>query len=358
MLAYFTTVEHKVFLIGSVGEDITLLNVVSSVNTAPAETKVLRILIDSTGGIVEVGNNIYDFLNSLKNKYRIITEQAGFIGSIATKLFLVGDERIAKRGMNFGIHNPWAFVEGDSSKMDEVSKELKKIETDLVSFYSSVTGLTEEAIVPLMRDTTLFDSETALKLNFATQVVDSFKIAANMKTKFEKLTDKISAYFNEVEDKPLNMVLELEDGSKVFVQTEDISKLEGVKVFTVDENGNPTQESAPDGEHKLKDGRVIKVEAGVITSVVDSAESKLEEIAGRIISLEERIISQVDKKLEALRAQIKTTHTPPKPEPESSKDDAQRWDALFKENKLAKFKKENPEEYARLHFAKWGKLPN
>jgi ATP-dependent protease ClpP protease subunit len=374
--------EHEIILVGTVGESINLVYVVAAVNAAPIGTQALRIKIDSPGGQVEAGDNIYSFLNSMRPKYRLITEQIGFIGSIATKLFGVGDDRIALRGEEFGIHNPWAVIEGDADVFDETSKLLRQAEKNLTEFYMALTGLPEEAITPLMSATTFFDADMALSLGFATQVKDSLQIAANMKnkqSKFGKVIDALYALFNEEEQpKPKNMAVELEDGTQVFVMTEDVSKLEGVQVFTLDETGNPTQVSPPDGDYKLKDGRSIKVEKGVITQVVaapteqpPTEQAPEEEVAvlakldklTEILQKQEKfskaeVMAAIEEKFNALRNEIKTTHTPSSGDTGTTAEDAAEWDKAFKENRLNKIKKDQPELYARLHFARWKKMPN
>lgn len=65
----------------------------------------------------------------------------------------------------------------------------------------------------------------------------------------------------------------LEDGTIVRVDADDFA--EGLELLVIAEDG--TMSPAPDGEHKLEDGRVLVVEGGVITSISVAEEQEEEE---------------------------------------------------------------------------------
>jgi ATP-dependent protease ClpP protease subunit len=355
---------------------VKLIDVVSAV-TNLGQIDELLIQIESMGGRKDVGDQIYNYLNSLKPTVKIITEQIGEIASIGTKIFGVGDERIALQGEAFMIHNPWTVAQGDSNTMAQVASDLKVAEDELRAFYKQVTGISDEGLAPLLDAETTFDADTALKLKFATQIKEPLKaVAMKLETK-KKMNGVLNALMNFLNNSTdvLAMVVELEGGSKIAVATEDASNLEGVSVFIVDEAGNPTQEPAPDGEHKLADGRVITVQGGVIASVAVPSQppapeeaqvdvvlsANLEKIAvalGSVSKLEEKILSAVEAKFTELRSQIKTQHTPMGYRSENHGDLLKEWERSFKANEHMAMKKNDPEKYKLLYFAKYGKVPN
>lgn len=368
---------------GSWVNGVTLLDVVGQVTSAPKGTKTIVVQIESGGGLKDTGDQIYDYLVSLKKKYKIRTEQLGMIASISTKLFGAGDERVAMEGERFMIHNPWTIVQGDADKVQKTADALKVAEEDLLSFYVELTGIPESGLIPLLDSETEFDAQTALKLNFATDIKtkQEIKIAA-MK---QPLLNSILSLINRFNGKILNTVVELEDSSKIYFETEDLTKLEGTAVYKVDEQGNPTQESAPDGTYKLKDGRTITIAEGKVSSVSmpeeamkkEEEEAKAEEkkkeeemvlnakmdaiikaLDNLNVMSNEDIIKAIDERFNALKSELKVKHTPKAFNTESNKVDAHSWDVAFKENRISAMKKNDPEMYQRLFFAKYGKMPN
>ena len=112
----------------------------------------------------------------------------------------------------------------------------------------------------------------------------------------------------EVENKFIDA--ELENGTKIKVDGELVPES---PVFVLDEEGNETP--APDGEHKLSDGSIVKTEGGIIVEVmpadivdvvedlVEKKEEKMEEV-----KLEENVemseIEMIKEKLTALEKKI------------------------------------------------------
>ena len=250
-----TMSSHKILIAGAIGQfqqpngkfmnGVTLLDVVGQVNSAPEGTTEIVVQIESLGGVKEVGDQIYDYLVSLKTKYKIKTEQVGMIASIATKIFGAGDERIALEGESFMIHNPWTIVQGDATELMNTADALKAAEEDLLSFYVQLTGIPKAGLIPLLNNETEFDAETAVKLKLATstQKKNKLKIAAMKSEKLENLLTQFVAFLNKFNSRVLNTIVELEDSSKLFFETEDLTKLEGTPVYKLDDQGNPTTDA-------------------------------------------------------------------------------------------------------------------
>jgi ATP-dependent protease ClpP protease subunit len=357
---------------------VTLLDIVTAVGVAPKGTEIIRVQIASSGGRVDVGNQIYNYLNALKGQYKIITEQIGYVASIATKIFGVGDEREGLEGENFMFHNPWTQVVGDAAHLAEASAQLKIEEDELKNFYMALTGVNEEGIKPLMDAETEFSAEQAVQMGFATKLNKALKIAAFMnkktKTKVTGLLSQLLAYFT---DSSKAMTLELEGGTQLMIEAEDDSKLEGAPAFTiVEENGETSQVSAADGDYKLTDGRTVTVAEGKVVKVTAAPAAKKDDeekeedvalaaviknltnvIAGQKNSKAE-IMAAIDAKFVELRNEIKTKHVPKGFKPETSADDAKEWDRAFKANEIKALKTNDPEKYQRIFYAKYGKMPN
>ena len=100
-------------------------------------------------------------------------------------------------------------------------------------------------------------------------------------------------------DEISNIDLSLADGTTIFVESED-GELEGKNAFTVDEEGNPTEEAVANGVHELQDGRSITVEDGVVMSVQESEE---EDLNNKIAELEAKMAEMAQEK-EAAEAKV------------------------------------------------------
>lgn len=257
---------------------------------------IINVNISSPGGLVSEGNAIYDYLLSLKTNHTVNTKTTGNIGSIATKIFLVGQKRVISEDHTFMIHNPWGGVTGDSKALKKASKEMEGYEKELRNFYMAATDLSEAAIAPLMDKEATLSADQAIELGFATEK-EKFKVLAfikkeeTMSTEEKGLWNKIKAIVKAQEqdddEGPKNLLLELDGGSQVYVLTED-ETLEG-KSVVVAEGGEPTDAPAPDGDHLLADGRTITVAEGVITAVSEASTEPNEELEARITNLEESI---------------------------------------------------------------------
>jgi ATP-dependent protease ClpP protease subunit len=239
------------------------------------------IHIKSPGGLVDEGNRIYEYLESLKSQgFQVDTISDGDIGSIATKIFLAGQNRTIHEGHEFFIHNPWTQPQpGDSNQIGLELQALKQTEAELRAFYQQHTKITDIGLKGLMDKQTGMTADQALTLGFATKKISTSKVKAfallnkNDMSKAQTLGQKIGAIIdqalgNKQEIKALD--LELEGGNKVSVSSEDPANMVGADAVVTDENGQSMP--APDGEHKLSDGRILVVSEGKVKEVKPASE--------------------------------------------------------------------------------------
>jgi ATP-dependent Clp protease, protease subunit len=333
-------VQGIISIKGQIGKDeenpdgVELIDVITQVKGLPEGTKELEVWIDSPGGYKDTGDLIYNYLESLKKDYKLKTVQKGIVGSIATKLFMVADDRAVNKNEEFFIHNPWAKVEGDALIMQAATNQLNASKTDLLNFYVTRTGTTKEAIEPLMDSETAMTADQAKALGFATEIITGIKVFASVQSKnmsnnknaFSELLTSIKALIpGAPEVKALNLPLATGDKSLVSDAADEAS-LAGSNV-TLD--GQP----APVGEHPLKDGKIIVVEpVGKIKEVKSPAQpaaadmvalqAQLKEQGENINSLAESVKLLVqakgiekkafDEELVKIKAQITNPGVPPK----------------------------------------------
>ncbi len=181
----------QIYINGQIGANagevgVNLIDIIKQVKTQPLATS-FDVYINSEGGYVDAGYDIYDYLMSLKKSGIVInTIGTGLVASIATVIFMAGESRKLKAGTQFMIHLPSGDVQGTADEIAGYSEWLKDTENKMVKFYMNETGLPDEAIRPLLKQETWLDTATALELNFVTENQVEFNAVA----KYEKLNNK------------------------------------------------------------------------------------------------------------------------------------------------------------------------
>jgi len=140
--------------------------------------------------------------------------------------------------------------------------------------------------------------DEAINKNFATKKVEPMKAVALITNKMTDFTEDqkstLKTFFDKVEgmfksknhEPPKNIMVEVEDGSQIFIDSEDDTFV-GKKAFKVNE-GERTDEAVSDGNYPLKDGRVITVADGTVTTVEEAPEDneEIEALKAKIAELE------------------------------------------------------------------------
>jgi ATP-dependent Clp protease protease subunit len=147
-------------------EDVTAKSIIDEINSISAD--VINVYISSYGGEVQAGLAIYNALKRHKAKVRTICD--GFACSIASVIFMAGEERIMNDSSLLMIHNAWSFAEGNAKELKKIAEDLEKITQASVSAYKAHSNLTEEEIVEMMDDETWILPEEAVEYGFATAI--------------------------------------------------------------------------------------------------------------------------------------------------------------------------------------------
>ena len=147
-------------------EDVTAKSIVDEINTISADS--IHVYISSYGGEVQAGLAIYNALKRHKAKVRTYCD--GFACSIASVIFMAGDERIMNDSSLLMIHNAWSFAEGNAKELKKIAEDLEKITQASVSAYKAHSNLTEEEIVEMMDNETWILPEEAVEYGFATAI--------------------------------------------------------------------------------------------------------------------------------------------------------------------------------------------
>lgn len=135
---------------------------------ALGDVEQIDVHINSYGGEVAEGLAIYNALR--RHKAKVTTYCDGFACSIASVIFMAGDERVMNESSLLMIHNAWTVAMGNSAELRKQADDLEKITQASVEAYKSHSSLSEEVIKNLMDNETWILPEEALSYGFATTV--------------------------------------------------------------------------------------------------------------------------------------------------------------------------------------------
>lgn len=373
---------------------IMLADVIGWVSKLPGDTTVLWIDMTGPGGVKQEGDRICAYLESLKDRMEVNTNQVGPIGSVMTKLFLRGTKRVALDDgtKNWFIHNPWNRHEGDAKAHLRNVESLLVSEDELVQEYASYTKLEEKDLRPLMDSSASFDGLQAVAFGFATESTQALNIAAYINMKDGKtLTDKLNELIDKLKSggkapdssKALALKLQLSDGCYLSVpDAADETQLDNQMVFTADNLGNPTSVHPIPGEHTLRSGKKIVVDdKGKITTTISAVavapelqvyEAQIEELkklveehVAKPVSVEGMLTKKdLDEAILELKKGISTKHVPGKSSGHAfgvpvgvTKEDVLEWDRSLAAGEHLEMRQTDPEKWSRLYFAKYKVLP-
>jgi ATP-dependent Clp protease protease subunit len=129
----------------------------------------INIHINSYGGEVAEGLAIYNMLRNHKAKVRTVCE--GFACSIASVIFMAGDDRFMNNASMLFIHNAWTTASGNAEQLRKEADDLDVISQGAVAAYMAAINITEDALREMLSAETWILPDDALEMGFATAIV-------------------------------------------------------------------------------------------------------------------------------------------------------------------------------------------
>ncbi len=270
------------------GEYTELVDVVAQVNKQKDATSY-KVHINTVGGYTCIAKQIRKYLMGLAKSGKVIhTHGHGIVASSGTIIHSTGTIRTVEPNTAYMIHLPSGGIEGTSDDILAYSDMMQKEQKEIIDIYSEVTGLTKDALVPLVSNETWLTPKQAYELNFLTEEPVEIKAVAKynkpvntMKNQekqkisnedkkflngfFEKLTQMFGA------DEPKNIVVQTAV-AEVEIDFANVPEGEQIKVGDVGTiNGAPAE-----GEHAIPSGEIyVFVDSAI--SEIKPAESELTE---------------------------------------------------------------------------------
>ena len=134
------------------------------------DVDTINVYINSYGGEVAEGLAIYNALK--RHKAKIKTFCDGFAASIASAIFMAGDERIMSNASLLFIHNAWTIAEGNANDFRKQAEDLDKITQASINVYMEHVNITEEELKRMLDAETWITPQDALEMGFATAIVN------------------------------------------------------------------------------------------------------------------------------------------------------------------------------------------
>lgn len=319
----------------------------------------IRVRIKSYGGDVEEGFSIYSELRryAKDNNATVTTLAEGQCASIATVVFLAGDERLVTEFTQPFVHNAWCYAMGDSKTLQRVSADLEKVNNQIADHYAKHTDLTYEEARELMDDETSISPEECVRLRFATAIEEIQRPAAlllkinksNNNVKMSKKAKKVQTK-NQNDHKSFVKNLLKMFNKDVFtadnqiLEFPDLEDDETVKVGdTALLDGSPAE-----GSVTIANGDVYVFEAGVLTEIkeeeaedpqgadtgtgesetveelkeeIQELEQENEELKEEVEELED-LLEKANAKITSLNNKIKNAVSKPVPDQKKDKGNA------------------------------------
>lgn len=129
----------------------------------------LEVEINSGGGSVWAGSEIYTLLKSYKGK--VITNIMGIAASAASVIAMAGDTvRIAPTGQIM-IHNSMSGAAGDHRDLEHAAEMLKGVDKSIANAYILKTGNSMQDLLDLMAKETFMGAKEAKELGFVDEIM-------------------------------------------------------------------------------------------------------------------------------------------------------------------------------------------
>lgn len=129
----------------------------------------INVHINSYGGEVAEGLAIYSALR--RHKARVRTTCDGFACSIASVIFMAGDERLMSDASLLMIHNAWTSAWGvNAADLRKLADDMDTITSASKSAYMARVFITEDELTELMDAETWISPADAVDMGFATAI--------------------------------------------------------------------------------------------------------------------------------------------------------------------------------------------
>lgn len=164
-------------------------------------TQDVEVAISCYGGDVVEGVAIYNALR--RHSGKVTTRVDSVACSMASVIFMAGEQRIMPGNTMLMTHKPWSVYVGNSDGVQQWTADMQKF-NDIVSsaYRRGGDAITDEKLAELMTGDNWLTADTCMQLGLATEIIDPIKLAAKASPMSYKLNvpDNIRAQIADPDD--------------------------------------------------------------------------------------------------------------------------------------------------------------
>lgn len=153
------------------------------INAIDGQVEDLDIIINSGGGDVYSGSEIYTALKEYPGKVNV--KVVGIAASAASLIAMSGDHVSISPTAQLMIHNVSTIVAGDNRTLEHEAEVLRGFNQSIASAYISKTGKDEAEILDMMNKETWLTATDSVEQGFADSILfadNTLKVAADAGT--------------------------------------------------------------------------------------------------------------------------------------------------------------------------------
>lgn len=149
----------------------------------PDDNSEVEVMINSGGGDVYAGSEIYTELMSYPGK--VTVKIVGIAASAASVIAMAGDEVLISPTAQMMIHNVSTVAQGDHRAFEKNAEVLESHDKSIANAYLIKTNKSQDELLELMGKETWMDAETAVANGFADDTMfkqDAPQLVASIST--------------------------------------------------------------------------------------------------------------------------------------------------------------------------------
>ena len=231
--------------------DVSSYTLAKEIEALSKDIATINVYINSYGGEVAEGLAIYNVLR--RQGATIKTYCDGFACSIASVIFMAGDERIMSNASLLMIHNAWTITLGDQNQLRKDADDLETITQAAVNAYMDRINIAEEELKELLDAETWLSPESALDKGFATSVVSpaqTNKAVASLRLR-KQIAQAVLGMKNPAQNLKANVTVNTTGSAEIIEQIIETVKAEPIVPAT-----EPPADPVPDPP---KENKLVKL---------------------------------------------------------------------------------------------------
>lgn len=136
----------------------------------PEDGSDVVIEVNSNGGLVTVGSDIYTALKNYSG--HVTVEVTGMAASACSVAIMGADKVVISPTAQIMIHKALLnLVSGNSDDFESAANALKASDRGIINAYKAKTGLSEDELLELMKNETYMSADEAVEKGFADEVM-------------------------------------------------------------------------------------------------------------------------------------------------------------------------------------------